>query len=82
MPWCLGLPRAALPSAPVETADWPGHKLQAATLESMLESVLFGGSSNKLVMPPTEEQRTLFLSAAGGIVIKQLVPNRWAAIRI
>ncbi|GAB4813127.1 hypothetical protein N2152v2_000173 [Parachlorella kessleri] len=50
----------------------PEAQKTAATLEVMLRDVLFGSNRNKLAMPPTDEQQLLFLSTAGGIVVKQL----------
>ncbi|GAB4813125.1 hypothetical protein N2152v2_000171 [Parachlorella kessleri] len=48
----------------------------AATLEAMIEDVMFGSNRNKLTMPPTDEQQMLLIGTLGGINVKQLSPSR------
>ena len=55
-----------------------GADKQADYLEQTLHNLLFGTNPGKLEPPETESQRTLFISDADGVIVKELAPNRSA----
>jgi len=50
--------------------------MQADHLEQTLHNLLFGTNPGKLEPPETESQRTLFISDADGVTVKELAPSR------
>jgi len=53
--------------------------MQAEKLHDGVRELVFGTTASKLEMPPTQEQRVLFIGNTDGIVMSEVSPNRYVA---
>ena len=54
--------------------------MQAEKLHEGVRELVFGTSHGKLSMPPTQEQRVLFIGDASGVVMSEVSPNRYGPV--